>query len=106
MNEPSDGEIYANMSAKALNSEATRQIMRDSAARLDSLLNLLEALDGLAYNFQGIDLKYRREGVDWPKPWQAKRHSCKHEWARQVAYGDTPEEAIVELARLAKNSSA
>ena len=57
----------------------------------------LASLAALGIRFQGVDLKFRRDGTDWPQRWRAECFSSKHETARHVAYGDTPELAIAAL---------
>lgn len=65
----------------------------------------MEALSGLIYlgkRFQGVDLKFRREGTEWAGKWKAECFSSKHEAARFVCYGSTPEEAIADLVKAVK----
>ena len=55
---------------------------------------IIDKLSAIANRFQGVDLQYRRDGVNWPNRWRAVSFSCKHDDARCVAYGDSMEEAI------------
>lgn len=57
----------------------------------------LDALARIGGRFQGVDLKFRRGGVDWPAAWRAECFSAKHEGVRLHAHGDTPEAAIQAL---------
>lgn len=57
----------------------------------------IEQLAYLGSRFQGVDLKFRRMGADWPKRWRAECFASAHEGARHVAFGDSAEEAITDL---------
>lgn len=62
----------------------------------------LATLKSLGLRFQGVDLKFRHQEVNWPRPWKAECFSAKHEGARFAAYGDTPEEAVEMLIEKVK----
>lgn len=57
----------------------------------------IDKLAMLGARFQGIDLKFRKEGTDWPNPWRAECFSAKHEEARFICYGKSPHNAIDNL---------
>lgn len=67
-------------------------------------MNSLAQLIELGKRFQGIDLKFRRDGVNWPKPWRAECFSAKHEGVRLKAFGDTPKAAIEILEAMIEGS--
>lgn len=62
--------------------------------------NTLSILIELGEKFQGVDLKFRRDGTEWGKKWKAECFSVKHEGARHTAYGDSAEDAILDLSLL------
>jgi len=62
----------------------------------------LKTLTRLGQRFQGVNLKFRRDGTEWPKKWLAECFSAKHEGARHQAFGDTAEDAIEALAAMVK----
>jgi hypothetical protein len=62
-------------------------------------MNYLQLLQSLGERFHGCDLQFRRSGTSWMGKWRARIHSTKNErseW-RLTAYGNTPEEAILNL---------
>lgn len=71
----------------------------------DANVDDMTALDNLAdlgERFQGVDLKFRRDGTVWEKKWKAECFSSKHEGARFCCYGSTHEEAIANLLKEVK----
>lgn len=55
----------------------------------------MTTIERLGQMFYGFDLKRRKHGTDWPKPWRAAVMTSKNEISdyRVSAYGDTAEEA-------------
>lgn len=62
----------------------------------------LERLARLGERFQGVSLKFRREGTGWPWEWEAECFSCKHDVARIKCFGATAESAIDALVKAVK----
>lgn len=62
----------------------------------------LSRLAALGRRFLGVDLQFRRSGVNWPGPWRARLLASKNERDeyRLEAYGADASEAIRQLEQL------
>jgi len=76
--------------------------MRCNWYRRFSMRRLIDDFWDIGKRFHGVDLSFRRSGVDWPKLWRAKSVSTKRPSYQKTAYGDTPEESILGLLEAIK----
>ena len=56
----------------------------------------LELADRLSKKGHGLDIQYRREGTNWPKPWRLKMIYTKNErdHLRVCVFGDSLDAAL------------